>query len=168
MNPSPLDGYLIMPDKGEIWRPFYAYGIIAGLALSTASIAVLRGSEIALPVAIYIGLACMLCAAARTLVWWLLPGRVIVGYDHAGIHVRRGDKVLRTYRWSDTRRVWLAWGDRWPEWSRWAVFPSLSVEIDEGKGLKLKRSPAFLIVNPDTVRRAEKVLEAVSARYIVD
>jgi len=159
---------LIRASMREIWRPFYAFGVIAGLVLVVGAVAAARGSSLALPVAVFVDLVCVAIACVRTLMWWWLPARVTVSSDHSGLFVRRDKRVLRHYPWADVQQVRLTWGDRWPEWSRWAMFPYIGVLRRGDGGGALERSPAFLLVRVRDVEEAERLLYAAVGRHLSD
>ncbi|MGY1750719.1 hypothetical protein [Modestobacter sp. SYSU DS0511] len=149
----------------EVWRPFLAFGAIAGAVLVAGFVAWVSGSILGLQVANFVAVVCVATACVRALIWWLVPARVVVSHDDSGLFVRRGGKLLRDYPWADIQEVRLVWGDRWPEWNRWATFPCLSVVL-RGEPGAVNLSPSFLLVRVPDVEKAERELEGVVQRHL--
>lgn len=168
MKPTEGEQILIVPVWQEIWRPFYASGAMAVVAALVGLFAAASGSSVATDVVLYFTVVFLVLALARTLIWWLLPGRVSVSYDDSGLFVRRGARLRRHYPWSGIEQVFLSWGDRWPEWNSWASFAEVSVVRLGERGRTTESSPGLLIVRPRDVEEAERNLEAVAQRYVGD
>ncbi|MDP9459974.1 MAG: hypothetical protein M3Q22_06905 [Actinomycetota bacterium] len=159
---------LIIPVRREIWRPFYAYGAIALVVALVGLPAAVGGSSAATDVVLFIDAICLALAGVRTLVWRLLPARVTVSYDDSGLFVRRSARLLRHYPWTGVQQVFVSWGDRWPEWNRWAAFAQISVVSQGERRPSIDSSPGLLLVRPRDVEQAERNLEAVLERYVGD
>lgn len=168
MTSADFEKPLISSVKQEIWRPFYALGALACAAALVGLPAAMAGSAIAIPVVLFWVTACLGLASTRTLVWRLFPARVTVSYDDSGLFVRRGAKLLAHYPWPGIQQVHLTWGDRWPEWSRWALFARISVVRDGDRGASIDTSPGILLVRPRDVENAQRSLDAVVDRYVDD
>ena len=68
----------------------------------------------------------VLAGVARAALWAYLAGRRRVELTAAAVVVVRGRRV-RSIPWADVRELRFETGDRWPEWSRIAVFPAVVV-----------------------------------------
>ena len=160
------DGMLIVPVRREMWRPFYAFGAMAFAAALVGLPATLGGSSVAGDVVLFVAVLCLGLACVRTLIWWLLPGRVTVSYDDSGLFVRRGARLLCHYPWSGVERIFVTWGARWPEWDRSALLIRIDVVLHGEQGTRVESSPGLLLVRPRDIERAARKLEAVVNRYV--
>jgi hypothetical protein len=156
---------LISPVLREIWRPFYAGGVMVCAVVIAASATAVRGSAVAVDVALFVIVVIVATTGARTALWRMGPGRVTVTYDDTGLFVRQGAKLLRHYPWQDVEQVDVLAGYRRPEWSRAALFAFLRVMWRDDRA-DVDISPEFLIVRRPLVDEAQRELQAVASRYL--
>lgn len=157
---------MLGPVLREIWRPFYAFGAMACVVVVAGAPAAVGGSSTAVAIVICLSATLLGLAGARSLIWRLGPARVRVTCDDTGLFVRRGAKLLCHYPWSAIQEVALVSGDRWPEWTRWAMFTHLEVISVDSRGRTVDDSPGILLVKPTLVWQEQLKLETVVNRYI--
>ncbi|RBY88947.1 hypothetical protein DQ244_14235 [Blastococcus sp. TBT05-19] len=156
------DELRIAPELREVWRPFYVFGPMAVLAVSCGAIATAAGEPDGLGVGLFVGVTIVLFAAARTLVWRLIPGSVCVVLADDGLQLRRFGRIFRRHAWVDVESAHVEPGDRWPEWNTWAGFAQLQIVRRDGSRVS---SPSILIVRSTDVDAVQKLLDEQLERH---
>ena len=158
------DHVLVLPVRREIWRPFRAYGVIAGVATFAAVIGRVRGDDTLVAVCFAFAGVAALLAPVRTATWRLRPARVTVTCDETAVYFRRGGRVVRSCPWSAVQELSVVPGDGRPEWSRWAAFSRVLCVTGTWPDRGTVRSPEILLVRPEQVHRAQHALDAAVRR----
>ena len=160
-----VEEVLVVSALREVWRPFYAGAVIIGLVMLGGVVALARGPQEAALAAAFAVLAALLQAAVRTLLWRLRPGRVSVTCDDRAVHFRRGTRIVRSCPWSEVRQIQVISSSRWPEWSSWAGFATVTCMTGGWPHLDPVDSPELLLVRPEQLARAQAALDAAVHHY---
>ena len=72
---------------------------------------------------------------------------------------------MRSCSWSEVQRIAVIPVSRWPEWSRWASFCTVTCVTGRWPHPDSVTSPEVLLVRPADVARAQATVDAAARRH---
>lgn len=109
------------------FRPVVACSLL--VAMCVASGFALQDQDEFAPVALaWVAGVVLLTGLARSVLWLVLGGSTGVSIHEGFLSVTGGPRPARSIPLSQVRRVVVRHGDRFPELTRWASLPTVSVE----------------------------------------